>query len=166
MDRERAIRKMIARMIVDDGDESAQRCCAPASQLPFVIELGFSVLPRALDLLTVDARFAFDQQWTAPKPEDNRGKICWTTREVKHFVNRFVNTLFTVVYHKVPGKKGSPPQAQLLALFVNTNTTSVAAVKREATAGGASSSSSSSGGGAGATANPVFNVPADTSNWI
>ena len=117
--------------------------------------------------MTVDARFAFDQQWTAPKPEDNRGKICWTTREVKHFVNRFVNTLFTVVYHKVPGKKGSPPQAQLLALFVNTNTTSVAAVKREATAGGASSSSSSSsGGGAGATANPVFNVPADTSNWI
>ena len=117
--------------------------------------------------MTVDARFAFDQQWTAPKPEDNRGKICWTTREVKHFVNRFVNTLFTVVYHKVPGKKGSPPQAQLLALFVNTNTTSVAAVKREATAGGASSSSSSSsGGGAGATADPVFNVPEDTSNWI
>ena len=115
--------------------------------------------------MTVDARFAFDQQWTAPKPEDNRGKICWTTREVKHFVNRFVNTLFTVVYHKVPGKKGSPPQAQLLALVVNTNTTSVAAVKREATAGGASSSSSS-GGGAGATADPVFNVPADTSNWI
>ena len=108
---------------------------------------------------------ALDQQWTAPKPEDNRGKICWTTRKVKHFVNRFVNTLFTVVYHKVPGKKGSPPQAQLLALFVNTNTTSVAAVKREATAGGASSSSSS-GGGAGATADPVFNVPADTSNWI
>ena len=130
-------------MVVDDGDESAQRCCAPASQLPFVIELGFSVLPRALDLLTVDARFAFDQQWTASKPEDNRGKICWTTREVKHFVNRFVNTLFTVVYHKVPGKKGSPPQAQLLALFVNTNTTSVAAVKREATAGGASSRSGS-----------------------
>ena len=109
---------------------------------------------------------ALDQQWTAPKPEDNRGKICWTTREVKHFVNRFVNTLFTVVYHKVPGKKGSPPQAQLLALFVNTNTTSVAAGKREATAGGASSSSSSSGGGAGAMADPVFNVPADTSNWI
>ena len=157
MDRERAIRKMIARMIVDDGDESAQRCCAPASQLPFVIERGFCVLQ------VPSMTRALDQQWTAPKPEDNRGKICWTTRKVKHFVNRFVNTLFTVVYHKVPGKKGSPPQAQLLALFVNTNTTSVAAVKREATAGGASSSSSS-GGGAGATADPVFNVPEDTSN--
>ena len=109
---------------------------------------------------------ALDQQWTAPKPEDNRAKICLTTKEVKHFVHEFVNTLFTVVYRKVPGQnKGSPPQAQLLALIVNTNTTSVAAVKREATAGGASSSSSS-GGGAGATADPVFNVPADTSNWI
>ena len=82
--------------------------------------------------------------------------------------------LFTVVYRKVPGKnKGSPPQAQLLALIENTNTTFVAAVKREATAGGAtttttssSSSSSGGGGGAGATADPVFNAPEDTSDWI
>ena len=105
---------------------------APAliSQLPFLIERGFCVLQ------VPSMTRALDQQWTAPKPEDNRGKICWTTREVKHFVNRFVNTLFTVVYHKVPGKKGSPPQAQLLALFVNTNTTSVAAVTALSTSDG------------------------------
>ena len=153
-------------MVVDDGHERART--GGAARLPHSCRFLLSVISafsRRPGYYWVDARRALDQQWTAPKPEDNRGKICWTTREVKHFVNRFVNTLFTVVYHKVPGKKGSPPQAQLLALFVNTNTTSVAAVKREATAGGASSSSSS-GGGAGSTADPVFNVPADTSNWI
>ena len=35
------------------------------AQLPFLIERDFSVLQAPSILLTVDARFALDQQWTA-----------------------------------------------------------------------------------------------------
>ena len=41
------------------------RAAALASQLPFLIERGFCVLHAPSILLTVDARFALDQQWTA-----------------------------------------------------------------------------------------------------
>ena len=69
--------------VLHQMEESCGACHTVAVFLLSVI----SAFSRRPGYYWVDARRALDQQWTAPKPEDNRGKICWTTREVKHFVS-------------------------------------------------------------------------------
>ena len=62
---------------------------APAlpSQLPFLIERGFCVLHAPSILLTVDARFALDQQWTARR-QFVRGLRAWSLTTVTSALER------------------------------------------------------------------------------